>query len=300
MGQSKHIAITGAAGHLGSHLCAALVDRGFTVTGVDFAESAAPLPEAVRFVVANLNAPDAYREALSDADVVVHCASIHPWKEYEDNQYLDCNIKGTWTLYGTLADIGIDKVVLTSSISATAYQGIMPADWPVTEDRSFPLEDLYSLTKRTQEDIARRFASTGKIRTIALRPPAFMPKSDLQTGFGLTGMLAQVEDMVSAHMAAVRVMAGKQTPPESLGPFEAFFTTNRVPYTAADAELLGADGNMVGLVRKYWPDACDWLEERGYTGGWLPAVYDLSKAKRLLNWEPTHNFDQWWARHASE
>jgi len=25
----------------------------------------------------------------------------------------------------------------------------------------------------------------------------------------------------------------------------------------------------------------------------LPGVYDLSKAKRLLNWSPMYNFDEW-------
>jgi hypothetical protein len=31
---------------------------------------------------------------------------------------------------------------------------------------------------------------------------------------------------------------------------------------------------------------------RGYEGGWLPAFYDNAKAKRILGWQPAHNFPE--------
>jgi nucleoside-diphosphate-sugar epimerase len=295
MNDMTKILVTGAAGHLGSHLVSELADAGFDVTALDIVQPDPHLGGEADFVQADLRRPDSFRPVLEGQDILVHCASIHPWKDYSEDQYHDANIKGTWHLYAAAEEAGLDRVVLTSSIAAVGYgpgSGTIPV---VTEDSMFSLQDLYSLTKHVQEDIAGMYADRGRIRTIALRPPAFMPRSDLATGFALTGHFAGVEDMVSAHLAAVEVLAGRRKTPRPLDAFEPFFTTNALPYTAEDLSGLGPEGDIRPLVQKYWPEAYDWLVERGYEGGWLPAVYDLSKAKRLLGWKPRFNFDQWWA-----
>lgn len=294
MTESTKVLVTGAAGHLGSHLVPELAGAGFEVTGLDVLRPEPFLQEEVDFVQADLTRPEMFRPVLEGRDILVHCASIHPWKDYTDDQYHDVNVKGTWHLYTAAAEAGVSRVVLTSSIAAIGYgprSGAIPV---VTEECMFSLGDLYSLTKHVQEDIAGMFADRGEVQTIALRPPAFMPRSDLATGFALTGHFAVVEDMASVHLAAVEVLAGRRDVPRALSGFEAFFTTNALPYTQEDLAGPGGDGDIRPLVRKYWPEAYDWLVERGYEGGWLPAVYDLSKAQRLLGWEPQFNFGEWW------
>jgi nucleoside-diphosphate-sugar epimerase len=295
MAEPEKWIVTGAAGHLGSHLVPKLVQEGAEVVGIDLAEPD-EIPHGASFVRTNLADTDLLPEALAGASLIVHCASVHPWKKYTDDQYLDLNVKGTWHLYAAAAELSIDRIVLTSSIAACGYHA-PPEAWPVTEDADFHRTDLYGLTKQTQESIARLFAARGEAQTIALRPPGFMPKNDLETGVALTGCYAVVEDIAAAHVAAVRVLTGRQQPGAPLEPFEAIFTTNRLPYTADDAELIDADGRIGPLVEKYWPDAHEWLAAHGYRGGWLPSVYDLSKAKALLGWQPKLNFDQWWERH---
>jgi len=292
-----HVVVTGAGGHLGSHLAPALVEAGFEVTGLDLVAPSPP-PAGWRFVKADLTDAPGLANALRGGDIIVHCASLHPWKPYADDQYLDANIKGTWHLYAAAASQGIARVVLTSSIAAVGYARVSPEAWPVAEERSSPLGDLYSLTKRAQEGIARMFADGGHVQTIALRPPGFMPKSELETGFLLTGAFAVAPDIVSAHVAATQVIAGLQQPGEPLRPFEAITVTNRLPYTREDAALLGPDGNVKRLVQRRWPRAYEWLAARGYQGVNLAAVYDLSKAQRLLAWQPAYNFERWFAEHA--
>jgi nucleoside-diphosphate-sugar epimerase len=294
------VAVTEAAGHLGSNLIPALRREGLEVAGLDMAVPAAPLPDGCAFRQINLADAAAVKPAIAGADLIVHCASIHPWKPYTDDQYLDANVKGTWHLYTAAADLGIRRVVLTSSIAAVGYAAIPRSAWPVGEHEVFPLGDLYSFTKHAQETIARLYAAKGAVRTVALRPPAFMPRPDLETGFGLTGVFAVVEDIAAAHVAAVRVMLGRQRPLEPLEDFEAFNVTNRLPYTAEDAALIGPDNDMRPLVRKYWPAAYEWLVSKGFRGGWLPAVYDISKAKGLLSWEPRFNFEEWYVRHGQK
>ena len=298
MGELKRVLVTGAAGHLGSHLVPELVREGFEVTGADMAEPPTDMPGLRDFVQGDLGDRGAAQAAVAGAELIVHCASIHPWKDYTDDEYLDANIKSTWHLYAAAAEEGVGRIVLTSSIAAMGYAA-PPSCWPVGEDYQGIPQDLYSLTKHAQEDIAQQFAARAGIRTMALRPPAFMPKPALETGFGLLGAFAMVDDMVSAHVAATRVLAQGSASDASLQPFEAFHVTLPLPYTAGDVTAAGNSGRVdLDMVRTHWPHAADWLEKRGFAGAWLPAVYDISKARRLLDWEPRYDFDWWLSQQA--
>ena len=292
------VLVTGAAGHLGSHLVPMLAGEGFDVRGLDMAPPAAPLLDECAFTQADLSDRDALREALRGVDLVVHTASLHPWKTYTDDQYIDANVKGTWSLYALAAELGISRIVLTSSIAAIGYCCIPMDASPVGEDALFPLSDIYSYTKYTQETIARLYADAGTIRTFALRPPAFMPRPELDTCLAMTGSFAVVDDIASAHVAAARVMCGRQTPGDQVGPFEAFNTVNRLPYTAATYRETGGDPKR--LAQRCWPDAYDWLVENGFTGQEINVSYDISKAKRILDWEPAFNFEQAYAALTSQ
>ena len=292
-----NILITGAAGHLGGHLMA-IQPAEFRVTGLDRVLPSAPSDRP--FVQADLSKGEGIREALEGAgllDVVVHCASIHPWKSYTDDQYLDANVKGTWHLYAALAVAGIKKVVLTSSIAANGYH-VPPEAWPATEDQEFPLGDIYSLTKRFQEDIARFYARNHGIQTVALRPPAFMPVSQKETGLALLGSFCLVSDIVEAHQAALRALAAQGPNAPVLQPFEACFVTNQLPYDERDFALYRETPDLGPLVLRHFPEAYAWFRSERPAAS-LAAVYRLEKARRLLGWTPKFNFEQWWELHGS-
>lgn len=293
MSESSRIVVTGAAGHLGSHLIPELRAEGFDITGLDVARPSST--NGSSFVQADLTEPESFSEVIRGAALIMHCASIHPWKPYRDEQYIDANIKGAWNLYAVAAELGVERFVLTSSIAAAGYQNVPVDAWPIREEQQFPLGDLYSFTKHAQEDIARMFAQKGQVRTVALRPPAFFPLENLPTGFSLTGNFARVSDVVSAHVAAARLMVDQGQGSPILGPFEAIHVTNRLPYTSDDVALLEPGRNVRRLVEKHWPAAYEWLITQGYQGSSICALYDLSKARRILGWEPRYNFDQWFA-----
>jgi len=302
MSSQHHILVTGASGHLGSHVVRKLAEMGHAVTALDMV----PPPEAARtcaqrLVVGSLADPGIAAEAVRNIEAIVHCAALHPWKTYSDDQYLDANVKGTWHLYRAAAAAGVRRVVLTSSIAAAGMHGIPPSAWPVPETAEFPIVDLYGFTKHAQEDLAKCFANSAGIRTIALRPPPFMPRPELDTGFSLTACFALVEDIAGAHVAALEVFLGTRTPEREHAPtdFEAVNVTNSLPYTPEDAAMVGSDGDMRPLVHKYWPVAADWLEARGYRKAGPLIVYDLDKARQLLKWTPKYNFEQWFAKHAA-
>jgi len=293
---SKHVIVTGASGYLGSNLIPALQAQGFAVTGVDLLPPKLPI-NGCRCIQVDLANGDVVRDALSGADVICHVASVHPWKTYSDDFYIDANIKGTWNLYKAVKDLKISKVVMTSSIAGAGY-GFKPTDWPVNETQIGHAPDIYTFTKMSQELIARSAAEAHNIQTFALRPPAFMPRETKDAGFGLLGNYCLVGDVVAAHIAAIGVLAGVQPAGGPASNFEAFFTTNALPYQAVDvAERTFQSSVDLPLATRHYPSAGRYLEANGFTGSWLAAVYDLKKAERILNWKPSYNFEQWFAAH---
>jgi len=298
MAEINRIVVTGAAGYLGSNLIPALLADGFEVTGVDRLAPVEAIP-GCRYIDVDLANVESTRAALAGAELICHVASVHPWKPYTDEQYIDANIKGTWNLYKCAAELGIGKVVLTSSIAGAGY-GFQLAQWPINEEAMGTAPDIYTYTKMAQELNARSAAINQKIQTFALRPPAFMPKPNLDIGFGLTGNYGVVGDVVAAHLAATRVLAGRQPAGAPAGMFEAFFTTNRLNYTTQDfaGETFNSAVTQDALRRRY-PQAADFLIAKGFSGMWLAGVYELSKAKAILHWEPKFNLEQWFSQNAS-
>jgi len=274
------IAVTGAAGHLGSTICEMLIKEGMDdIIGIDVKENLSSVREKRK---ADLSILDQAVESLKGAEVIIHCASIHPLYKYTHAQYMDFNIKGTWNVYWAAKELGIKKIVLTSSIAATGSI-FPPGTWPVTEDMQQSPEDIYSYTKYCQEVTGKCFAKAHDIRTIALRPCSFMQREPLKQALTLLGNHMNVQDIASAHIAVLKADIPSM--------FEAFFVTNKLPYTSKDSDI--AHDPWL-LAERYFPGVKNWFTDRGYKSYYIGAVYSLGKAKKMLGWEPVRNFEWTW------
>ena len=286
-----HLLITGASGYLGTHLLSALTkNNNYELTGLDIRNNS-ELPKSIHFVKADLSDVNLLSNTLNNVDLICHCASLLDSESITNDQYKVTNIKGTENLYQQAKEKGVKKIVLTSSIAAISMK-LWKEDWPINEDFVSKPDDDYGLSKNTQEVIARNFSNNNDIQTLTLRPCTFFFLNDPERGFRLTGVHAMVEDIVNAHIAAIKVLLDEKKA-SKLNGFEVIFVTNKLPYQNADKKLVGSDGKMRKLISKYWPDNAKFVFDLGYKKTFFPCVYDLSKAKRILNWEPSFNFDQW-------
>lgn len=277
------ICITGASGYLGSCLCPELVKLGHNLICVDIVP-----PQKVHgeYRQVDFIEEDKVIEAIDGAEVLIHCASIHPWKKYADGQYLDTNVKGTWNVFRAALEKGVKRIILTSSIAASGYDPEIEL-CPVDESyQKQALADIYSLTKLFQEQIARHFCEYKGMKAIALRPPNFTPKPPLQTGAALLSGCLVVEDVASAHLKALDIWEKVQNS------FEPFYITPAFPYSTQEARQLSS--NPKSVLDKYFPGVWDWFEERGVTLHPAPTLFDSSKARRILGWQPEYTFIHWW------
>jgi len=283
-----NVLVTGAAGVLGRALVPLIEEAGgWTLRLTDMA----PLETPHEFIQADLTDWDAARGLCDGVDQVLHIAAIHPWKRYTPPQYIDCNVKATCNLLHAAVEAGVDRVVYTSSIAAMGFRADSPEQLPFDETKPCrPAEDVYGITKHVGEQLCEMLRATRGLSYVALRPGCFIPCDERAPAFGL-GLLSlwlHASDVAMAHLLALQSDVRN----------EAIIITAKVPFTRADGPALLADAPPV--IRRHFPRA-KLLEERGVE---LPRVvdkcYDISKAERLLGYEPRWTFAAWLERKLAE
>ena len=165
--QGAEILVTGGAGYIGSHVCVALIEAGFTPVIVDNYCNSKPLVvdriaevSGVRPAVYELDIND--REALSavlakhKVQAVMHFAGLKAVGESTEiplSYYRD-NVAGALTLCEAMVDAGVWHLIFSSS--ATVYGD--PASVPINEEFPRSATNPYGRSKlmieQMLEDVA--------------------------------------------------------------------------------------------------------------------------------------------------
>jgi dTDP-L-rhamnose 4-epimerase len=121
------VLITGGAGFIGSHVAAALLQRGYRVRALDpLTPQVHPgrtrpdyLAGDVELIVGDIRDAHAVRRALIDVDSVIHLAARVGVGQsmYEIGEYVSVNSLGTATLLQALLDRPVKRLVVASSMS---------------------------------------------------------------------------------------------------------------------------------------------------------------------------------------
>ena len=171
--------VTGAAGFIGSHLCEALVARGFEVTGVDcFTDyydpaikrrNVAGLLAGPRFTLLTLDLSVDDFAALPQAPRYVFHQAAQPgvraaWGA-AFSEYTRHNVLATQRLLEHLKGSAVEKVVVASSSSVYGDAERMP-----TGEYDLPRPfSPYGVTKLAAEHLALLYARNFRVPAVALR-----------------------------------------------------------------------------------------------------------------------------------
>lgn len=275
------VLITGAAGVLGKALTALLEQE----SNIDMRlTDMIPLDASHEFVQADLSKRDEALPLCADVDEVVHIASIHPWKQYTAEQYIDCNIKSTHNILEAAANSDVRRVIYTSSIAA---MGMSPTDAvPLPWDESKPCVpdgNIYAVTKHVGEQFCEMFRLKGQFSYVALRPGTFIPQAedDPKFGLGLLSSWVHSSDVAMAHLLALKSSVQN----------EAIIITAKVPFTMDDGPALLTDAPPV--ILKYYPRARDLAAKGIQLPREIHRCYNIQKAERLLGFQPRYTFERW-------
>src|SRR5271157_16349 len=180
----KTALVTGACGFSGSHVCKWLLDRGWDVTAMDL--EAAPreflsdILDRIRFVPADLTQKDTLATPVDGAQIIFHPAAIFNYSAPME-LLRAVNVEGTRNLIETcMNSSSFEKMVMWSSVAMYGEADPKFYKMPITEDQ--PLNPKhgghYDLSKREQEEVARKYATENDFKVTYIRPaPLYGPGS---------------------------------------------------------------------------------------------------------------------------
>lgn len=174
--------VTGGAGFIGSHLTAALLDRGLRVRVIDnlstgYVENLDEIGGDIDFVNGSINDPSALNRALEGVELVFHEAAIPsvPRSVHEPRETHDASVNGTFSLLLAARDRKVRRVVYAASSSAYGDQEESPKHEGMRPDPLSP----YAVAKLVGEYYCQVFARTYGLETVSLRYfNVFGPRQD--------------------------------------------------------------------------------------------------------------------------
>jgi UDP-glucose 4-epimerase len=161
--------VTGGAGFIGSHLSAALLDRGHTVRIVDDLSTGMiqNVPAGAEFVRGDLTDPATASAAVQGCEFVFHQAAIAsvPLSISEPRVSHDANINATFNVLMASRDFGVRRLVFAASSAVYGDDPILPK----AEDMPSNLQSPYALHKQVGEDYCRQFHRLYGLETVSVR-----------------------------------------------------------------------------------------------------------------------------------
>jgi nucleoside-diphosphate-sugar epimerase len=169
------VLVTGGAGFIGSHLVAALVQRGDTVRVLDnFATgrrfNVEPFTLEVEVIEGDIRSPERVAHAVAGCDAVLHQAALPsvPRSVQDPLTSHETNVTGTLNVLLAARDHGVARVVYASSSSVYgpgADGGLAPKHERMP---ALPISP-YATAKLAGEGYARSFERVYGLETVALR-----------------------------------------------------------------------------------------------------------------------------------
>jgi dTDP-glucose 4,6-dehydratase len=174
----KKILVTGADGFIGSHLTEALVRAGYDVRAFVLYNSfnswgwldscSADVKGKFEVFAGDVRDPNGVRTAMKDCDAVLHLAALIaiPYSYHSPDTYVDTNIKGTLNIVQAARDLGVRKVVQTSTSEVYGTARFVP----ITEEHPLQGQSPYSASKIGADQIAMSFHASFGTPVTLLRP----------------------------------------------------------------------------------------------------------------------------------
>ncbi len=172
------ILVTGADGFIGSHLTEALVRAGHDVRAFVMYNSfsswgwldhcAADVRDHFEVFAGDVRDPNGVSTAMRGCDAVLHLAALIaiPYSYHSPDSYVDTNIKGTLNVVQAARNLGLRRVVHTSTSEVYGTAQFVP----ITEEHPLQGQSPYAATKIAADQIALSFHRSFDTPVTVLRP----------------------------------------------------------------------------------------------------------------------------------
>jgi NAD dependent epimerase/dehydratase len=175
---NKRVLITGADGFIGSHLVEELLNEGCKVKAFVYYNSfnswgwLDTLPKniltQIEIFAGDVRDPNGVREAVKGVDVIFHLAALIaiPFSYHSPDSYIDTNVKGTLNIVQAAKDLGVERVLVTSTSEVYGTAQYIPID----ENHARQPQSPYSASKIGADCIAESFYKSFNLPLTIVRP----------------------------------------------------------------------------------------------------------------------------------
>lgn len=297
------ILITGADGFIGSHLVEYLVSAGYAVKAFVLYNSfgtwgwldslPADIKNNIEIFMGDIRDPHGVKTAMQSCNVVLHLAALIgiPYSYHSPDTYIDTNVKGTLNIVQAARELGVQKVVHTSTSEVYGTARYVPID----EAHPLQGQSPYSASKIGADQIAMSFYSSFNVPVSIIRPfntfgprqsaRAFIPTVITQIASGCEkiklGSLHPTRDFTFVKDTAKAFLAIAESE-KSIGEvinIGSNFEISMHDTAKMIAEIMNADIDIIEDENRIRPINSE--------VGRLWA--DYSKALRLTSWKPEYS-----------
>ena len=297
-----HVLITGADGFIGSHLTEALVRQGHSVRAFVMYNSLSSwgwldycAPEvAGKFQVFAGDIRDSHgvKAAMRGCEAVLHLAALIgiPYSYHSPDTYVDTNIKGTLNILQAARELGVKRVIHTSTSEVYGTAQFVP----ITEAHPLNAQSPYSATKIAADQLANSFYASFGLPVVIARlfntygprqsARAVIPTIITQIASGLhkiklgavspTRDFNNVQDMVAGFIAVLNSDQGQG----EVFNFGSNFEISIGDTARLIAEVMNTEIEIITDEARIRPNNSE--VERLWA--------DNSKASQLFGWQPSY------------
>lgn len=175
---TKKILVTGADGFIGSHLTEELVKQGYDVRAFVYYnsfnscgwldQSSREVKKSLDIFSGDIRDPFGVKEAVKGCTHVLHLASLIaiPYSYHSPATYIDTNVNGTLNIVQAARELGVEKVVHTSTSEVYGTAQYVPID----ENHPLQGQSPYSASKIGADQMAFSFYRSFDTPVAIIRP----------------------------------------------------------------------------------------------------------------------------------
>ncbi len=174
----KKVLVTGADGFIGSHLTEMLVRQGYDVRAFVLYnsfnswgwldDSTEEIKRELDVFAGDIRDPYGVRKAMEGCDAVLNLAALIaiPYSYHSPDTYVDTNVKGALNVVQAARDLGVSKIVQTSTSEVYGTAQFVP----ITEEHPLHGQSPYSASKIGADQIAMSFYNSFGTPVALIRP----------------------------------------------------------------------------------------------------------------------------------
>ncbi len=299
------VLLNGSEGFIGSHLAEELIKQGFEVKAFVLYNSfntwgwldglPKDVMDHVEVFTGDIRDPHGVRTAMEGCDAVFHLAALIaiPFSYHSPDAYVDTNIKGTLNVLQAARDLGVERVLITSTSEVYGTAKYVPID----EKHPFQGQSPYSATKIGADRLAESFYRSFELPVTIVRPfNTFGPRQSARAVIPtiITQLLSGKEEIKLGSLTPTRDFNYvKDTANGFIEIYKSDKTIGEEINIATQKEISIGDlaNEIINQINPKAMIICDEERLRPEKSEVNRLLGSNEKIKKLTAWEPKYSFE---------